>query len=155
MISLIGVHECKLDAKGRMLFPADLKKQLLPVWGEGFVIRRSVFHQCLEIHPMTEWKKVMEHLNKLNRFVRKNNDFIRLFTAGVRIVEPDANGRMLVPRDLMTFAELQKEVVLSSSISMIEIWDKGKYESVLNDPDPDFATLAEEVMGKPTPGEDE
>lgn len=155
MISLIGVHECKLDAKGRLLLPSDLKKQLLPVWGEGFVIKRSVFHQCLEIHPMTEWKKVMERMNKLNRFVKKNNDFIRLFTAGVRIVEPDASGRLLVPKDLMNFAELEKEVVLSSSINMVEVWGKDKYETVLNDPDLDFAALAEEVMGGPTPGDDE
>lgn len=155
MISLIGVHECKLDAKGRMLLPSDLKKQLLPVWGEGFVVKRSVFHSCLELHPMTEWKKVMERLNKLNRFVKKNNDFIRLFTAGVRIVEPDGNGRVLVPKDLMNFAELQKEVVLSSSINMVEIWDKDKYETVLNDPDLDFAALAEEVMGGPTSDENE
>jgi len=104
---------------------------------------------------MTEWKKVMERLNKLNRFVKKNNDFIRLFTAGVRIVEPDGNGRVLVPKDLLNFAELQKEVVLSSSINMVEIWDKNKYEQVLNDPDLDFAALAEEVMGGPTPEEND
>lgn len=146
-INLIGVHDCKLDAKGRVLLPSALKKQLLSVLSNGFVIKRSVFHSCLEIHPMAEWNAVMGKVNKLNRFVKKNNDFIRLFTAGVRTMDIDANGRFLIPRDLVNFAALQKEIVLSASVNIIEVWDKSKYEAVLNDPEVDFGALAEDVMG--------
>jgi MraZ protein len=58
---------------------------------------------CLELYPMAEWD-LMIKINKLNRFV-KNNDFIRRFTAGVKIVEIDALGRLLVPKDLVSFAK--------------------------------------------------
>jgi MraZ protein len=96
---------------------------------------------------MAEWNAVMGKVNKLNRFVKKNNDFIRLFTAGVRTMDIDANGRFLIPRDLVNFAALQKEIVLSASVNIIEVWDKSKYEAVLNDPEVDFGALAEDVMG--------
>ena len=89
----------------------------------------------------------MNDLNKLNRFVKKNNDFIRIFTAGLKIVEVDTNGRLQISKDLVKFAQINKDVVLNSSVNMIEIWDKDLYENAINVEDLDFASLAEDVMG--------
>lgn len=147
MINLVGTYECKIDAKGRLMLPSVLKKQLAPVIAEGFVLKRSVFSSCLEIHPLGEWNVLMGEVNKLNRFVKKNNDFIRLFTAGVKMLEVDSNSRLQVPRDLISFASISKNIVLSCSLNMIEIWDKDQYEQVLKEATTDFADLAEEVMG--------
>ncbi|CAM4320700.1 division/cell wall cluster transcriptional repressor MraZ [Gillisia hiemivivida] len=147
MVNLIGTYECKVDAKGRLMVPAALKKQLTPVLQEGFVLKRSVFQPCLELYPMEEWNEMMKKINGLNRFKKKNNDFIRRFTAGVKTVEVDANGRLLIPKDLFGFAEMDKEIVLSSAINIIEIWDKDKYENTIGADAEDFADLAEEVMG--------
>ena len=83
----------------------------------------------------------------LNRFVKKNNDFIRLFTAGVKMLETDSNTRLQIPKDLITFANISKNVVISCSVNIIEVWDKDQYEQVLKDATSDFADLAEEVMG--------
>ncbi len=123
------------------------KKQLSSVLQDGFVVKRSVFQSCLELYPMKEWSLMMDKVNKLNRFVKKNNDFIRRFTAGVKIVEVDASGRILIPKDLCQFAGLSKELVLSSAVNIIEIWDKVEYEKVIDEAVVDFADLAEEVMG--------
>lgn len=147
MVNLIGTYECKADAKGRLMLPSALKKQLTPVLQEGFVLKRSVFQPCLELYPMEEWNAMMKKINGLNRFKKKNNDFIRRFTAGVKTVEVDANGRLLIPKDLFGFAEMDKEIVLSSAINIIEIWDKNKYENTIDASADDFADLAEEVMG--------
>ena len=84
MLNLIGTYECKADVKGRLMMPASLKKQLIPVMSNGFVIKRAVFQPCLEIYPMDQWNDLMEKISKLNRFNRKNVDFIRRFTAGVK-----------------------------------------------------------------------
>ena len=130
------------------MVPAALKKQLLPLLQDGFVIKRSVFEPCLELYPMEEWNAMMAKVNKLNRFRKKNNDFIRRFTAGVKTVEVDANGRLLIPKDLLGFAEITKEIVLNSAINIVEIWDKDKYETAIEDATGDFADLAEEVMGQ-------
>ena len=90
---------------------------------------------------------MMEKINKLNKFNKKNNDFIRRFTAGVQLVDLDATGRILIPKNLMDFAGIEKQVVMSSSVNIIEIWDKDKYEKAIDDAADDFADLAEEVMG--------
>ena len=155
MINIIGTYECKADTKGRVMFPSALKKQLQKVLGDGFVIKRSVFNQCLEIHPMQEWNEVVGQVNKLNRFVKKNNDFIRSYMAGLKIVDVDGSGRFLIPKDLLSFAGLEKQIVLSSSVNMIEIWDKDKYESSVAESLKDFGDLAEDVMGnQPLDGSD-
>lgn len=148
MNSLIGTYECKVDSKGRLMLPAALKKQLSPMLQNGFVIKRAVFQNCLELYPMSEWESLMQKVNKLNRFKKKNNDFIRRFTAGVKMVEVDNTGRLLIPKDLFLFAGMSKNVVLSSAINIIEIWDKDKYEEAIDNAAIDFADLAEEVMGQ-------
>ncbi|WP_033960070.1 division/cell wall cluster transcriptional repressor MraZ [Psychroserpens jangbogonensis] len=148
MNPLIGTYECKVDAKGRLMLPAAIKKQLLPVLQNGFVLKRAVFQPCLELYPMSEWEVLMQKVNKLNRFKKKNNDFIRRFTAGLKMVEVDAAGRLLIPKDLVAFSGIAKEIVVSSAINIIEIWDKDKYEKAIDDATGDFADLAEEVMGQ-------
>ncbi len=90
---------------------------------------------------------MMNKINRLNRFVKKNNDFIRRFTAGVKVVEIDALGRLLVPKDLVVFASISKDLVLSSAVNIVEIWDKDLYENFISSIEVDFADLAEEVMG--------
>jgi len=129
------------------MMPAPLKKQLTASLQSGFVLKRSVFQPCLELYPMEEWDAMMKKINKLNRFVKKNNDFIRRFTAGVKVVEVDALGRLLIPKDLVTFASISKDVVFSSAVNIVEIWDKDLYEKSISGEDMDFADLAEEVMG--------
>jgi MraZ protein len=150
MLNLIGTYECKADVKGRLMMPAPLKKQLAPVMSGGFVIKRAVFQPCLEIYPIDQWNTLMGKISKLNRFNRKNVDFIRRFTAGVKTVEMDAAGRLNIPKDFALFAGITREVVLSSSINIVEVWDKKAYEKAINDAANDFADLAEDVMGDTT-----
>ena len=96
---------------------------------------------------MAEWNLMMQKVNKLNRFVKKNDDFIRRFQAGVKVVDIDNLGRLLIPKDLTNFAQIAKDVVLSSAVNIIEIWDKDLYEKAIDDSVVDFADLAEDVMG--------
>lgn len=154
MNAIIGTYECKVDSKGRLLMPAPLKKQLLPDIADGFILKRSVFQPCLELYSMSEWNVLMQKINKLNKFVKKNNDFIRRFTAGVKVVEVDALGRLLVPKDLTIYAHISKDVVFSSAVNSIEIWDKNLYENAIDNSVLDFADLAEEVMGNQNNNED-
>ena len=147
MIHIIGTYECKADVKGRIMLPTALKKQLQKIINDGFIIKRSVFNQCLEIHPMSEWNLVVSQVNQLNRFVKKNNDFIRSYMSGLKPVDIDKSGRLLIPKDLFVYAEIDKEIVLSSSVNMIELWDKKKYEKSVAKTLQNFSSLAEEVMG--------
>ena len=144
---LIGTYECKIDVKGRLLIPSAFKKQLAPVIPKGFVLKRAVFQNCLELYPLAQWEELIKKVNSLNRFRKKNNDFIRRFTAGVTFIELDGNGRLLIPKDLIEFSNINRDVTLSTSVNIIEIWDKSSYEKAIADSRDDFAQLAEEVMG--------
>ena len=130
------------------MLPAALKKQLSPVTQEGFVIKRSVFNNCLEMYPMKEWDILASQVNKLNRFIKKNVDFIRSYMSGLKVVELDGTGRILIPKTLIVFAGIDKEIVLTASVNVIEIWDKEQYEKTIKETLKDFGKLAEEVMGK-------
>ena len=147
MVHLIGSYECKVDTKGRIMMPVSLKKQLSKLVNEGFVLKRAVFNPCIEMYPVNEWSKLMNKLNGLNRFNKKNNDFIRRFTAGVKKVEMDISGRFLIPKDLIKYASIDKQIVVSSAVNILEIWDKSTYENVINEAAINFGSLAEEVMG--------
>jgi len=151
--SLIGTYECKVDAKCRLMLPSALKRQLSSIVQGGFVLKRAVFQSCLELYPLGEWEALMQNVNKLNRFNKKNNDFIRRFTAGVKFIELDNSGRLLIPKDLIVFAGITKDIVVSSAINIIEIWDKDNYEKAIDNATIDFADLAEEVMGQDGDGD--
>ena len=146
MSSLIGTYECKADTKGRFMIPVALRKQL--DLSNGFVLKRAVFQPCLELYSLIEWESLMQKVNKLNRFKKKNNDFIRRFTAGVRTVDFDSSGRILIPKELAIIAKIERDIIVSSAVNIVEIWDKSLYEKAINDAASNFADLAEEVMGQ-------
>ena len=142
-----GTYECKIDVKGRILIPAALKKQISVFQKDGFVIKRGLFNDCIELYPFDQWKFVMNKIDQLNRFNKKNIDFIRRFTAGVKKIDIDTNGRLLIPKDLIKHAQIKKDIVLSAAVNILEIWDKNLYEDVIDEAKVDFSSLAEEVMG--------
>ncbi|PLX11213.1 MAG: division/cell wall cluster transcriptional repressor MraZ [Marinilabiliales bacterium] len=148
MVSVLGTYECKVDAKGRFMFPVQFKNQMGEELKNGFVVKRSIFKKCLELFPIEQWQTETALVSKLNMFRKKNADFVTKFMAGVKPVELDGTGRLLIPKDLLRYGDITKEIVLTSVVNRIEIWDRSQYEAAVDyDPD-DFASLAEDVMGE-------
>lgn len=146
MINLIGEYECKMDAKGRIMLPSGLKKQI-PVEADGkFVINRG-FEKCLVLYPVNVWKKISEEINRLNPYVKKNRDFVRYFYRGATELQLDGAGRLLFPRALLGYADAEKDLVLFAHGDRIEVWNKKVYDEMLSVESDDFSSLAEEVMG--------
>ena len=148
MATPVGVYTCKLDDKGRLLLPAQLKNKFQPVLAEGFILKQSVYKPALELYPMARWNKLMEKLEELDPFQEDTDVFIRTFVAGHREVEVDKPGRILVTKELQAYAGLGKEVIIASMVGKVEIWDKAKYYEVVNDPNIKFGELAKTVMSK-------
>jgi len=147
MTNLIGEFECKIDAKGRFMLPAGLKKQLPPEVQDRFVINRG-FEKCLVLYPQNVWKTISDEINQLNLYNKKNRDFVRYFYRGASELILDSVNRLLLPKQLVEYAGIGKEVVLFAFSNRVEIWAKEAYERLqTNEPD-DFSSLAEEVMGK-------
>ena len=155
MNSLFGVYECNADAKGRVMLPVAFKKQLTKELKGGFVMKRSIFSKSLELYPMGTWNEMVKEVNKLNKFVKKNVEFIRMFNYGVVPVDLDASGRLLISKDMMSFAGMNKNIVMAAAGDRIEIWDKKGYEKFINSSTANFEKLAEDVMGGISSGQSE
>jgi MraZ protein len=153
MVQLLGEFDCKLDTKGRMMVPSNLKKQLPNVDLEGLVVNRG-FEKHLVIYPKKVWQGIVEELSKLNQFEKKTREFIRFFTRGATELTLDASGRVNFPKSLLEFAGIEGEVVLVCQFDKIELWSKTAYDNLLDSEPEDFASLAEEVMGNKNRGED-
>jgi len=148
MIGFLGEFEATLDAKGRFLLPAGIKKQLPEKEDDRFVINRG-FEKCLSLYPMKSWEPLFAEINKLNEFEPKAREFRRYFLNGATTVEPDSAGRLLIPPNLKDHAELQKDIVLVSAVNKIEIWDSKKYHQLFDSfSAEDFSSLAKDVMAK-------
>ena len=148
IIPLQGEHIGRVDAKGRFLLPVALKNQLSASLGEGFIVKRSIFSPCLELYPKTNWDEINRKIiSKLNRFVKKHNDFIRAYNAGLKELEIDSSGRILIPRDLAVFAGISGDIVVTAKMDCIEIWDKARYDEIVNETQSDISGLAEEILG--------
>lgn len=148
MINILGTYECKIDAKGRLMFPVAYKNQMGETAKRGFVIKRSIFKNCLELFPYQQWQDESRMVSKLNMFKKRNAEFVTKFMAGVKPVELDGSGRLLIPKDLLKYGGINKEIVLTSVVNRIEIWDKAAYENAVDYNADDFADLAEDVMGE-------
>ncbi len=146
MPHFLGEFECKLDAKGRMMVPANLRKQLPEAEREGLVINRG-FEKHLVVYPRKEWDLILDDLSKLNQYEKKNRDFVRYFTRGATEIVPDAAGRVLFPKTLLDYAGIGTDVVLTGNLNKIEVWAQSAYDAQLDNEPENFAKLAEEVMG--------
>ena len=147
MPGLVGEYKCKLDAKGRFLFPSGLRKQLDAAALEVFMVNKG-FENCLTLYPMNEWDKVSAKISKLNLFKPKNRMFYRLFHQGAKQITLDKAGRILIPTALMERIGLKKEVMLTAYNDRIEIWDRAEYLAMMDENIVDFSDLADEVMGE-------
>ncbi len=148
MTGFLGEFEATLDAKGRFLLPAGIKKQLPDQEGSLFVINRG-FEKCLTLYPIKNWEPLFADISKLNEFDPKVREFRRYFLNGATHVEPDSAGRLLVPPNLKDHAGLQKDIVLVAAVNKIEIWDSIKYHQLFDSfSADDFSNLAKVVMTK-------
>ena len=138
---------CKLDAKGRLVLPARIKSQLPSDGNEELVIRRG-FEPCLIIYPVVEFKKVFSKISSLNEFQQENRTLQRNFLSGVVTVELDGTGRFLIPKQLLSYAQVDKEAMLVGTGSKVELWNPSIYEKHLIKDPSELSKLAEKHLNE-------
>jgi transcriptional regulator MraZ len=142
----IGEYDCKLDDKGRVLVPAGLKRQIPKESLSRMVINRG-FDKCLTLFTKKDWEAETKKLSRLNDFKREDRKFKRLFNSGATELSLDAASRILLPKKLCSYAEINSEIVMYAYENKIEIWSKKVYEEHVDVDPEDFSDLAEKVMG--------
>jgi MraZ protein len=144
---IFGEYECKLDEKGRFLLPSALLKQLPEDQREEFVLNRGL-DPCLVLYPMSVWREELRKIHSKNQYVAKNRAFARKFQSGATPANPDSNRRLLIPKRLMSYAGIERDLVLIGAFDRIEIWGKERYEEWLEDDSNNLEKLSEEVMAE-------
>ncbi|MGI6479325.1 MAG: division/cell wall cluster transcriptional repressor MraZ [Salinivirgaceae bacterium] len=147
MVTFIGEYNIRIDAKGRIVLPTAFIKQVGDIpQREVFILKEDMYEQCLVLYPISEWDRQNQIIrSKLNPFDREHNQFLRSFSKGAIEVSTDNVNRILIPKRLLEFAKITKEIVLSGQDGKIEIWSAEMYQS-LWDNSPDFEQLAKKVM---------
>lgn len=146
MALILGKEYCKVDLNGRFKFPIALKRQLETEDGR-FVIRRSVYAECLELWTYASFREEVEKLQeRLNPYRREDRDLLRKLTEG-NIIELDTNDRLLIPAEQKAVVAEAKEVVLQSTGKFIELWDRKTYDK-MEEAGGDYAERAEELLGR-------
>ena len=143
---LSGEYECKLDPKGRLVLPAKIKANLPEESGNQVVLTRG-FEPCLVLYPQVEWKVIYDKVASLNEFNEEYRNFQRNFFRGNTEVELDSTGRFILPRTMVRYADIDKEVIVVGLGNRVEIWNPDKYEDFLIKDQQSFSALAQKFLG--------
>ena len=143
---LSGEYECKLDPKGRLVLPAKIKANLPVASGNSVVLTRG-FEPCLVLYPQVEWKVIYDKVAGLNEFNEEYRTFQRNFFRGNTEIELDSTGRFILPRTMVRYADIDKEVIVVGLGNRVEIWNPDKYEDFLIKDQQNFSQLAQKFLG--------
>ena len=147
MTTFVGDYPVKVDAKGRVLFPAAFKKQLAENANGRFVVKKDIFEKCLVLYSYDEWERQIKIIrSKINPYKKEHARFLREFYKGTAELTLDVNNRLLFPKRLLELAGIKKDIIMAGQDDRIEIWNKELYEQQMMKED-DFADLAEKLLG--------
>lgn len=146
MANILGEFEVTLDPKGRFMIPAGLKKQFMETDGNRFVLSRG-FDKCLTLYTEKQWEKIETIVNKLNDFNEKARKFKRVFLNGATFLEPDAAGRLLLPKTMLAYANITKDIIFNAQINKMELWDADMYRKEISVESDELNSLGGEVLG--------
>ena len=143
---LTGEYEIKVDAKGRIKLPANLLKQLTTAGTYEFVVNRG-YEKHLVLYPQDVWDEKAKELSTLNINIKKHRQAVRYFHRGATQLVSDSSERVLIPKPLLQYAGIEKQIVLFAFRDLIEIWSAKAYQAMIDLEPDDFSDLAEEVLG--------
>lgn len=138
-------YECRLDAKGRLVLPSKIKSNLPESSANELVLRRG-FEPCLVIYPMLEYKKIYQKIASLNEFNEEYRKLQRNFFRGNTQVELDNTGRFLIPKTMLKYAQLEKDVIVVGMGNRVEVWNPDLYEEYLIKDPTEFSALAQQFL---------
>ncbi len=136
-----GEYRHNLDPKNRIFIPAKLREEL----GSTFVIAKDVREKCLRAYSQKGWEEYLEPIKQQAR--RTQSNVLRYLSATMTEVTPDSHGRVVLPRELIAFAGIEKNVVVVGCSDYAEIWSEDNYDTLVNNMDIDQMIADLEALG--------
>ena len=145
MAFFTGEHECKLDAKGRLVLPARLKS-VLPAASKKSIIIRKGFEPNLIIYSLHEFQNIYNRISSLNEFSSEQRKLKRKLFSSISQVDLDSNGRFLLPKGMIQHCNINKDVILVGMGNVIELWSPSNYNKNLISNSEEFSKLAQKYL---------
>lgn len=140
-----GQFTYSIDDKGRLAIPAKLRKNITPESNDTIVMVKG-FSRCIDLYPLAEWQKIEEKLLQLNMFNEQHTKFIRMLSSYAADDKMDSQSRILIPKKLLEYAEIEKEVIILGALKKIEVWNPKNFENYLNSSPETYEEIAAKVM---------
>lgn len=146
MAGFKGQAERSVDSKGRMAIPAKMRGELAPEARNTFTATRGI-EKCIVLYPQNRWVEMEEELMDLNMFQRKARMFVRTIVRWAEEVTLDNQGRIMLPKRLQEFAEVEDKVTVIGQLDRIEIWNPATLNALDEEQEESYEEIAESVMG--------
>ena len=119
-----GETAITVDDKGRMAIPTAYRDEVAR-GGNRLVVTYNPYEAgCLWLYPEAEWQRVRDHVVALPTAKRVHRNLQLKLVGAATLVEPDGNGRVLLPASHRAMAGLEKKVVLLGMGSKFELWSE-------------------------------
>ncbi len=135
---LIGEYQHSIDPKGRVIVPSKFREDL----GERFYVTKGMGKSLFVLSPK-EWEKLQEQIMAMP--MSKARQLQLYFFAGAAEVEPDKQGRILLPQTLRKFAQIEGLATIIGTGTKAEIWDTKRYEAYSSEVESDVAAIVEDL----------
>ncbi len=140
-----GQFTYSIDSKGRIAIPAKLRKHVAAEANDTFVMTRGLSN-CIDLYPLDEWQRIEEKLLQLNSFQPDDARFIRMFVQFASEDIMDGQSRILIPSTLISYAKIEKEVLILGALKKIEVWNPKVYDEYLSQSSQTYEEIAAKVM---------
>ena len=138
---LIGEYNCNTDIKGRLNFPAKLREDL----GDKFIISKALNDSCLCVYSIEEWNVMATKIKSLP--MSKGRNIQRHFFSSATEVEPDKQGRIVIPQGLRKYAQIEKETTIIGMSTYCEIWSSANWNDFCEATDTEDMSEEMEELG--------
>ena len=118
---LVGSYSNTIDSKGRVFLPAKFRAFL----GDTVIIAKGAGN-CLVVYTEEKFAEYVERLRKNGQTEAKK--LLRYISISAANIEPDVQGRIMLPSELREYAELEKEVMFVGMVDTVEIWNRKNAE---------------------------
>ena len=139
-----GFWEIAIEKHGRLKLPTALLKSLLENERQQFWITRGEGHH-ITLWTETAFREKMKFIDSLNKNIIQNRNYRNAFLCNMAAVECDAQDRFVIPKRLMDFYKIEKDVVLLLDNGKIDIWNAALYHKDFNMPPQDYELLNEQI----------
>ncbi len=144
----LGSFKYSIDAKGRVSIPSKFRKYVNEEANETFVMTRGLV-QCIDIYPQDFWKQeVLVRVDQIDDFDPDESAFKRMLLELASEDKLDAQSRLLIPKNLIDFARIEKDVIVLGQNKKIEIWNPEIFDAHKKENSKPFAEIAKQVMQK-------